>query len=119
MKMIDVEYKEEKITLLFKFPIIKANLAGLKEDFEKVYTAALNTDMAEEVPEEHLQNMKTDLFTAFCHGARISTDLNSSFRKQFVLPEEVMNKISEIKKPSLILPNNEIKQPVKPKLIID
>ena len=115
MKMKDVSYNQEKIELLFKFPIIKANLELLKIDFEGAYDTALNTDMPEEVPETHLESLKSDLFTAFCHGARLATYTDSNYRRGFNLPTEVMD---EMRKSKIILPDNEIKTPSK-KLILE
>ena len=115
MKMIDVDYLQEKIELLFKFPIVKANLEMLKLDFEEAYKTALETEMPEEVPETHLQTLKSDLFTAFCHGARIATYTDSNYRKQFNLPLEI---VDEMKKSKIIVPDKEIKTAPK-KLILE
>jgi hypothetical protein len=110
MKMSEVSYLQEKMELLFKFPIIKANIEFIQKDFETAYEKALDTDMPEEVPKEHLQNLKSDLFTAFCHGVRMASYTDSSYRNNFKLPKEVMDQMS---KPKIITPDNDIKVPPK------
>ena len=110
MKMKDASYVEDKITLLMSFPVIKENLEFLKLDFERVYKGPLDQDDPEEVPEDHLSNMKSDLFSAFCHGCRISADMASEFRQNFKLPKHIMEEIS---KPKIITPDNDIKTPGK------
>ena len=105
MKMRDAEFLEEKLTLLMDFPIIKANIQSLIKDFDRVYEGALSTDHPEEVPEIHLRTLKTDLLTAFCHGAKEATFLESEFRKNFSLPKEIMDEIS---KPKIILPDSKL-----------
>lgn len=107
MKMNEVDYDKDKITLLFEFPIIKANLPHIQKDFEVAYEKALDTDMPEHVPEDYISKLKTDLFTAFCHGVRMATYTDSSYRNNFTLPEEVMKKMQN----KIILPDNEIKTP--------
>lgn len=105
MKMRDVEFMEEKVTLLMNFPIIKANLKSLIKDFDRVYEGVLSVDHPEEIPEKHLSQMKSDLLTAFCHGAKEATFLESEFRKNFNLPKEILDGIAKQK---LILPDNKL-----------
>jgi hypothetical protein len=109
MKLSEVTYNKDKIALLFRFPIIKANLPHIQKDFESAYEKALDQDMPDTIPEDHLQNLKTDLFTAFCHGVRMATYTDSVYRQNFVLPEEVMQEMNK----KIITPDQNIKTPPK------
>lgn len=110
MKFEDIEYSEEKIVPLYKFPIIKANLTSLKKDFESMYGKAFDHIEEDQVPLSHLEGLKSDLFCAFCHGAKAALYINSSTRQNFNLPEETMK---EMNKSKIIMPNDNFDQPKK------
>lgn len=112
MKLEEVNYSEDKISPLFKFPIIKANLASLKKDFEAMYEKAFDHIEEDQVPMSHLEGLKSDLFCAFCHGAKSALYVNSSLRQNFSLPEEEMKSMSKI-----ITPDNDIQRPKKDLII--
>ena len=105
-KLIDAPYSPELMAKIREHELIDANVGALKEDFHRVYKEVLDQELP--LPAEHCGKIKTDLFAAFARGAVVATDTTSAFRKNFNLPKSV---IEEMKKPDLILPNNEIKKP--------
>lgn len=69
-------------------PMFKANMASLEADFDHHYSVILDIGYPDEVPDEQMEAMRGDLFTAFCFGFRAANDPESNFRKNFVMPDE-------------------------------
>lgn len=105
MKLTDVTLLPEKMEILLNIPLIKCNFDYILSDFERVYKEVLNQEMPENIPEEHLRQLKSDIFTAFCHGIKEATHMESAFRQNFTLPPEIMEQLA---KPKIIQPDKKI-----------
>ena len=110
MKMSEVEIKTDVKERLKKHPLIEVNYKSLIMDFNIIYKDVLDQDHPEEMPKHHLEEIKSNLFSAFCYGAVSATDTSSNFRRNFNLPKDVMEKISKKK---IITPDNSIQVPKK------
>lgn len=102
----DAPYNPETNKKLREHELIDVNFGALIDDFERVYAEVLKQELP--LPAEHAGKIKSDLFAAFCRGAVVATDTTSAFRKNFNLPNSV---IEAMNKPDIILPDNEIKKP--------
>jgi hypothetical protein len=111
-KLFDAPYVKETMDKLCEHELIKVNFGGLRQDFHRIYEGIL--EQVVPLPPDHAGKIKSDLFAAFCRGAVVATDIQSAFRKNFNLPESV---IEEIAKPKIILPDSDIKAPEK-KIIV-
>lgn len=105
MKMSEVTIKEDVEKLLKAHELIKVNYNSIMSDFNIIYADVLNQDHPEELPKEQLQEIKSNIFSAFCYGVVVATDTKSTFRQNFNLPKSVQEKIAN----KLILPDKEIK----------
>jgi hypothetical protein len=95
MKMADINITEPVVEHLKAINLIRVNYDSLLVDFSKQYYDYMMFDHPPEVPEGMLQEMKSNLFTAFCFGALIAVDPASTFRQNFTLPQEVVSKIAQ------------------------
>lgn len=102
-KLATVPFREgtEK-TLKDTNPIIRENFRNIYTDFIKIYNNALST---ENLTEEQVSQIKSDLFISFCYGLLIGSDMQSVFRKGFILPKE-MDPSKQI-----ITPSQNLKKP--------
>lgn len=105
MKLSEVKYFETILEACKdSHSLIKANFPSMKADFERIYVETLEADQPEHVSEEVLMSMKTDMLMTFMWGMVAATDTNSTFRKNFNLPPELLKKIEN----KIITPEKKI-----------
>ena len=96
MKMNEVGFDETTIANLNTKPLLRDNLKNIEKDFESIYDKVLEQELGESLPIEGVIKIKSDLFTAFCHGVQMATRVGSNFRKGFITPKEFGGKTTII-----------------------